>query len=250
MVRISIIIFIIFQISISQLQGQVLFENRNVLDLIDMKDFRNRIDPYPFEYDGSPYLEDEFVKGDIFINNKWHIEDVPLRYNIYDDKMEYYMPEKDLIFAIDPQFKINYVLLEGDTFVVKQYEQKGWRVLGFFKLVEEGTADLLVKMNIQYKEPQPAKPFFDPEPAEFIRRDDDYYVKLKERNIFEVKRIKKLIQYLGDHKQELTQFDKKEKISAGNEKELAKFIRYYNSLSSPPGSSSGPPPGRRSGTLP
>lgn len=213
-------------------EAQVLFRNKHVLDLIDMKDFRNHIDPYPFEYEGSPYLDKEFVPGDIFYDNKWHIEDVPLRYNIYDDKIEYNLPEEGLVYAIDPQYKINHVILQEDTFVVNQYKDKGWFKLGFFRQVIEGPADLLVKMNVQYIEPKPARPMFDPEPARFSRRDDDIYVQARGKDLFEVKRTKKLIQYLGDHRKELTAFAKENNISAGNLEELKQFIQFYNSLQS------------------
>ncbi len=226
----NIILLLVLFVFSQPAEAQVLFRNKNVLDMIDMKDFRNRTDPYPFKYEGTPYLNEAFVDGDIFYNNKWHIEDVPLRYNIYDDKVEYKLPEKDLVYAIDPQYKINQVVIDEDTFVVNQYKEKGWFVLGFFKQLATGKADLFAKMNIQYKQPQPAKPFFDPEPARFIRRDNDYYVKAEGKDLYEIKRTKKLIQYLGDYKKELSDFVRKENISVRKEDELIRLFEYYNSL--------------------
>ena len=47
------------------------FDNANILDLIDRTDFKNQIQKPEFEYEGSPFLDETFVKGDIYYNNAW-----------------------------------------------------------------------------------------------------------------------------------------------------------------------------------
>lgn len=53
---------------------------------------------------------------------------------------------------------------------------------------------------------------------------------ISENEIENINSMKKLIKSLGDHEVELSDFAKKEKISAGDPVELAKLCNYYKIL--------------------
>ena len=205
--------------------------NKKILETVDNVTWIKSTEPTSFEYEGSPYIKDKFVKGDIYYDKNWCYTDVPLRYNIFRDEMEFKMEGRVTIYAIEPDKKIQQILIQEDTFVVSDYEEKGKIITGFFKILATGKIDLLAKLQVDFKEEQPAKAMFDPEPAKFTRRADQYYIKINEGDITQkISNIKKLIELIGDHKNELSNYAKKEKISTGNESELIQFISFYNSL--------------------
>ena len=52
------------------------------------------------DFDGTPYLNDNFIPGEVIINNSIRIEDVPLRYNIFSNRIEFRNKQKQ-VFEID-----------------------------------------------------------------------------------------------------------------------------------------------------
>ena len=140
------------------------------------------------------------------------------------------MEGQETIYAIKPDKKIQKIIIQEDTFVVAEYQEKGKIIPGFFKVLATGGIDLLAKYQVDFKEEQPAKALVLPEPAKFIRLDDQYYIRINGNITQKISNIKKLFELIGDHKHELSDYAKKEKISAGNESELIQFISFYNSL--------------------
>src|SRR6185295_17269569 len=77
--------------------------------------------------DGSPYLDEAYVEGQIFYADK--SMKVPLRYNIYQDVMEYKQNGRPLL--LDPTTTIKKVTFGTQTFVVQKFEFKGKTKYGY-----------------------------------------------------------------------------------------------------------------------
>jgi len=222
-----ILLFVQFQ----NLRAQdIYYLNKEILETLDNLAWRNSAEAPSFDYEGSPYNSDIFVKGDIYYDINWRFPNIPLRYNIFNDEMEFKMEDQETIYAIVPDKRIQKILIQEDTFVVAEYQEKTKVIPGFFKVLATGEIDLLAKFQVDFKEKQPAKALVLPEPAKFIRKDDQYYIRINGNITQKISSIKKIIELIGDHKNELSDYSKKEKISAGNESELIQFISYYNSL--------------------
>ena len=52
---------------------------------------------------GSPYLNKEFILGNIITKTRIQYVDVPLRYNIYNDDMEFEVGENDYLAISNPK---------------------------------------------------------------------------------------------------------------------------------------------------
>jgi hypothetical protein len=224
--------FLILQfIQFQNLQAQdIYYLNKKILETLDNISLKKSTEPLSFDYEGSPYNKDIFVKGDIYFDINQRFPNIPLRYNIFNDEMEFKIEGQETIYAIKPDKRIQKIIIQEDTFVVAEYEEKTKIIPGFFKLLATGEIDLLAKYQVDFKEEQPAKALVLPEPAKFIRKEDQYYIKIKEGITQKISNIKKLIELIGNHKNELNDYTKKEKISARNESELIQFISFYNSL--------------------
>lgn len=222
-----IFLFIQFQYLRAQ---DINYINKKILETVDNVAWIKSTEPKSFEYEGTPYNQDKFARGDIYYEKNWRYSDIPLRYNIFNDEMEFKIEGRVTIYAIEPDKRIQKILIQEDTFVVADYKEKGKIITGFFKMLATGKIDLLAKFQVEFKEAQPAKAMFDPEPAKFNRKEDQYYIKTNGDIAQKISNIKKLIGLIGDHENELSEYAKKEKISAGDESELIQFISFYNSL--------------------
>jgi hypothetical protein len=230
-VKIWFFLLILLFTQLQYLRAQdINYINKKILETVDNVAWIKSTEPASFEYEGTPYNKDIFVKGDIYYENNWRYTDIPLRYNIFRDEMEFKIEGRVTIYAIEPDKRIQKILIQKDIFVITDYKEKGKIITGFFKMLATGTIDLLAKLQVDFKEEQPAKAMFDPEPAKFTRRADQYYIKINGDIAKKISNTKKLIDLIGDHKNELSDYAKKEKISASNEFELIQFISFYNSL--------------------
>ncbi len=181
---------------------------------------------------GSPYLYQEFKPGDIYYGGKNKIEQIPLRLDIYRDRLEY-RDKKGTVMAFSNPDRMDRIVIGDEVFV---YLPKGqaYRVSGFLKQWNANLPSLLTKMHISFKRGEEKKPFdlHDPKPDRLERVADNHFILKSNDEIEKVTSVKKLIRYLGSHTEELTEYAKKEAISAKEPNELAKLVNYYLQLES------------------
>ncbi|NJN25377.1 MAG: hypothetical protein HC819_05090 [Cyclobacteriaceae bacterium] len=177
--------------------------------------------------DGSPYLADDFANGNIYYEGKYEVSDVPLRYNIFNDEMEFKI--KEIIMAIANPKKLDKVLIGEEVFVFLNM-QNGSDPSGYAKKWNSGYPALLTKMKVIFQDQEAPKAYVDAKPARFVRSNDEHFVMVAPEKIEDVKSVKKLIEALGGNQQELTAFAKKEKISANKPEELSRLLDFYQKL--------------------
>jgi hypothetical protein len=180
------------------------------------------------QIEGTPYLTEEFVEGEIVFGEAGRTK-VPVRYNIFQDLMEYQQNGKAL--ALDPSKKIKKVKMGEEVFIVDKYSLEGKSKLGFLNLLDTGKMTLLSKKIVKYQEPLKGRGFDGGDlPAKFSRSSDAFFYRIGDGDLKEIGNLKELIASLPDRQEEIKQFAKKEKISPKKEEELRKLVRYYNSL--------------------
>ncbi len=184
-------------------------------------------DPARERVEGTPFLNDNFVIGVVYDDKDKYVG-IPMRYNMYDDQIEFKQNNKDYI--LDPQTRIKRVNLDGHTFVVDHYEYKGKVRLGYFLLLDSGKMILMSKKIVTYREQQAPRALdIGPTPAKYSTSPDVFFYKLGNGELRKVDNIKKMIASFPDKELELNEFVKKEKISK-KEDDLIRLLKYYNSL--------------------
>jgi len=177
---------------------------------------------------GSPYNENQFVLGDIYINNGKYTK-IPLRYNIYDDKMEF--QQNEVTYALEPDLRMRKISVGENVYVVDKFEFKWKEKVGYLLLLDSGKVSLMARLDVNFYERQEPRAMESaPTPAKFTRLSNTYYFKVSNQPVKKVESIKEMIASFPDKQVELNSFAKKEKISIKNEDELIKLVRYYNSL--------------------
>ena len=177
--------------------------------------------------EGTPYLSEKYVPGEILFGSERSA--VPLRYNVYQDLMEYQQNGKALV--LDPNTKIKKVRLGESTYIVGKFEFDGKTKYGFLNLLDSGKVMLVAKKVVKYQEPLKGRGLDGGDlPAKFSKSSDAYFYRVGNGELQEVDNIKDMIASFPDKQEEVKQFAKKEKISPKKEEELVKLVRYYNSL--------------------
>lgn len=177
--------------------------------------------------DGTPYLSDDFQTGTV-VTTKGVFYPVPMRYNIEGDYIEF--KQKDITYILDPSPAVKKVSLPDQNFVVDDYTVKGKVRKGYYILLDSGKFTVLAKKKIILHPAQAPKALeSDGHPAKYEKQSDDFVYKLNGGPVTEIPSVKKLIEVLPDHQEELKKFVSKEKI-AKKEGDLIKLARYYNQL--------------------
>lgn len=177
---------------------------------------------------GTPYLDETFAAGEVVFDQGMR-KAVPLRYNIYKDWIEF--QQNNQTYILDPDVRIKEVTFGDNTFVVEPYPGKGKTRLGYFKLLDSGRVTLLSKQAVLYKEYQQAQALqSSSSPPKYTRSSDQFFFKVGSGEPEKVDNIKNMIAKFPDKQSLLTDYAKKEKLSARKEEDLRRLFAYYYSL--------------------
>lgn len=182
------------------------------------------------DIEGSPYLNDDFILGSVFTLDKVQYEDIPLRFNIYNDNLEFKTPEDQILALSHPERVEKAVFGEYTLRYVPYYITKKKVKRGFLKLLQEGHVSLYAKADVVYQQPKEAAAYADAEPAKFLSRMDVYYLKIGNDAAQKVNSKKELLAAFPSHSDEIIRFAKKNKVKFNNVESLKILVEYYNTL--------------------
>jgi len=201
---------------------------------LNMDRFQNRITNEKllegvkrYEAEGTPFLQEEFVTGEIYANDG-KATGIPLRYNIYEDQMEF--KQGEATFILRAEKSVDKVMIGVAKFVVEKYPYKGKAKVGYLQQLDSGKVSLYTKKTVSLSQPQePSAMSYEIKPAKFSRNPDTFYYKVGDGDLVKVENVKKLIASLPNNKDAVSKFAKDNGISS-KEDELARLVKFYNSL--------------------
>jgi len=178
---------------------------------------------------GSPYLNDEFIKGSIYTLSKTQYADIPLRYNVYNDEIEFETEDKK-VAALDAPEIVEKVTFGNYTMEYIPFEIAKKVKKGFFEVLLKGKASLYARPDVEFQEAKAPEPYKDAEPAKFIRKVDRYYLRFGMEPAILCNSKKDIIDSFPDHNNEIEAFMKKVKLNVKKPEDLKSLAEYYNSL--------------------
>ncbi len=179
--------------------------------------------------EGSPYLEDEFVKGSIFTIQRQQYVDIPLRYNIYNDDLEFKTPTDEIQALATPGILEKAVF--GNTQIVySSFELVNKIKKGFFIVLEEGKVSLYAKPGIMFREATLPGAYKEAEPAKFVRKPDEYYLRIGQEPAKLIGSKKELETAFPDNQDKIKSYISKNKTKVNKPENLIELVKYYNSL--------------------
>lgn len=170
---------------------------------------------------GSSYLNREFRPGIILKNNKAEFSDIPLRYNIFNNTMEF--RQKETILELADPHEIDRILLDEKIFVYGPYRSARKIRLSYFQLLTTGKFQLLKMYRVNLKE----APDNLNSPA-FERKTPLYYLRYLRGTAHLIDSSKKLIQILQPISQELIDRIQPNRITDYDENELIQLLDSIN----------------------
>ena len=225
--RISNVIALLF-LTILNVHAQDDFETFTIRGLMDRTNTVWLLDGSEEPIEGSPYLYDDFRAGEIHMIDNTIISDVKLRYNAYNDNMEYL--DNDTAYFIGARHLVKKVIINEEVFVLDSDPKTPDYRRCFFHQLTSGKVSLLCRYTVELKEEVSERAYREAIPWRFERDEDRFFIKRGYQSLFEIGSRKNLCKTLGDHHEELKSFVKKEKISCRDPEELVKLIDYYNLL--------------------
>jgi len=178
---------------------------------------------------GSPYLNDDFIDGTIFTTSKYQFVDVPLRYNIYNDQLEFKTSQNEVQALATPEI-VETVELGDFKLVYIPYSNSKKIRNGFLIVEEEGIASLFSRKEIMFREAEEPGAYKEAEPATFVRKSSSYYIRIGLAEAKKVGSKKEVVKIFPDHNNEISAFIKKNKVKTNKPEKLKELVRYYNSL--------------------
>lgn len=231
---ISIMLFTLFIVSFSIAQEQIQLDP-NVREALDFYinnkfvegDRANILTEKDIQ--GSPYLNDEFVNGTIYTVQKMQYNGIPLRYNIYNDNLEFKTQNNEIQELAEPGI-VQKAIFGDAQMVYLPYTQGNKINKGFFLILEEGKAALYAKPGVLYKKPTQQAAYKEAESAKFVKKTDEYYIRIGVENAVLIKSKKDLISVFPDNKEKIEKFIDQNKVNPNKAENLREVVRFYNSL--------------------
>ena len=178
--------------------------------------------------EGSPYLVDKYVLGEIFMDGELQKKSL-MRYNAFRDEFE--IKEND---GSNPTLlKRPYISVSLSTkkFVILDFEDEGKLKQGYFNPLNQGSTILYFrpkKKLTKAKEPKAGLESFVP--ARYVD-DSDYYLKKGNNPAKKIKLNKsKILDFFQDKSSELKTYINENKLKLKTEAEVIKLLDYYNSI--------------------
>lgn len=181
------------------------------------------------EIEGSPYLEDDFVKGTIYTTQKERYIDVPMRYNIYNDEIEFKNSDGKILALAAPDLVEKIEIGKQSLFYMPYFLAKKMK-RGFFELISDGKASLYIKHRVILQKPEKPAAYKEAVPAKFVKDKDEFYIRVGMEAAMEVGNKKDLVDIFPNNKDKIEAFIKKHKIKTNKAESLTELVNYYNSL--------------------
>jgi len=178
---------------------------------------------------GSPYLNDEFVNGSIYTVQRIHYPDIPLRYNIYNDELEFKTPANEIQALATPEI-VEKAILGNTHLVYSAYSNSNKIKKGYFVVLEEGKAMLYAKPGVIFKEATEPAAYKEAEPPKFEKKADDYYIRIGTGPAQMISNKKELLAIFSDNKDKIESYIDKNKVKTNKSESLKELVKYYNSL--------------------
>lgn len=180
---------------------------------------------------GSPYKDDDFVQGSVFIEEFNQKIVASLRYNIYNDEMEFIDPKDNSIRALVKKEGLIYTIGVERFIYLNTNNLKNIKA-GYYKVLvlNKEFASLFVKIKCIYIPEKPAATTLQQgTEAEFKIKTINLILVDGEMNILKANK-KKILRLFSVHQNKLSKYISENKLNMKEERHLLRLISYYNTL--------------------
>lgn len=179
---------------------------------------------------GSPFLFDDWKKGNVLLKTKERVDSVLIKYNLYTDILQVKVDEQEYQFNVDVlEFLLpDPVSKETALFRSGFVPVPGMNEKSFYQVLYDGKTKLLVKYKKLIVSELTSTPgvkarAFEDQKSYFILTAQGRMEKIKKKN-------KGILDLLDDKKEELKKMVDTNKLKLTSDDEIIKALEYYDSL--------------------
>jgi len=184
--------------------------------------------PLNYEVEGSAYYCDSFQLASVILSSGVEYKNVPIRYNIYNDKMEF-QNSKGVAYNINNPSAVSEILInDGPKFSYVHYISKGKSSEFFVEIIADGKARLLKKHAITLIPAQPAGTHTEAKPPKLVPRPSDYYIQIGTVDPLPFKNSKQLIDILSEYSSAINFSPLTPQLSKNREESFVEIVNYFN----------------------
>ncbi len=205
--------------------GQVMFEHRTYSDFLinQEKSLLERSILEVSKIEGSPYLNEKFVRGNVTTLDSIQYRNVPLRYNIYNDEIEFLVDEEKYL-AISEPASMAQISIKDAVFIYLKKDLK----YGYYQLLEDGKIKLLLRYNVRFRQANYSNGINQARPPKFNRGVNTHYIQLGYNEPQLLRKKKDIDRIFGKESSAIKALIKKEHIDIHNENDLHEFVKLLN----------------------
>ena len=219
--------------NVSPPEGYEAKENLRELGSMDgtgtVKTFDNRYEGVK----GTPYVFDDFKKGEIFLKSKNKVAIGELNYNCFENEIVYMEPATGVIRIMNKFLVDLFTLQDGEnvlTFVPIKLDEDAVTIFAEL-LYNKGSLVYKVYKKEWLKANYEGGYSADRKYDEFVDKYDLYFLKKGDAVLYKAKNSKKqLVEAFPEKQKEISTFIKSNKLDLKEDQSLVKLLEYYDSL--------------------
>ena len=178
--------------------------------------------------EGTPYMNNQFEKGEILSVDGDLIKGVLLRFNIFGNKME--VKDNEILYEISNEM-ISRIKIGERNFDYLTFTLDNKKQAGYLEMVQDGDWKLYCRYAKRFREAQPQKAMQDkPANAGFSDLPEVYIIKNNKNEAIGFRNKKELLNILSNHKAEIEKYIKSQKLKPDKADDLKKLLDYYQML--------------------
>ena len=167
------------------------------------------------------------MSGEVVVNDSLRFKNIPMRYNMYSDKMEF-KNENQQTLEMD-NTRLGWQFYLGNKKMANlQYLVKGKNVSGVLEWMVEGRIRLYKKYSVEFKPATKAAGYQDPEPDRFCRLDDHYLIAIDGALPDFCRSSKEVVEKLRSVKPDIDRYVKEQKLKLKTDEGLIMLVEYCN----------------------
>jgi hypothetical protein len=175
---------------------------------------------------GSIYLEPGWVPGQVVLRDESTLDNVLLRYDIYNQQLQF-IKEKDTLAFSKPE-EVSYFLLDGKKFIYTDFLDNGLIKKGFFELITDDNCKLMIHRIIKYHMDADSHPNLKDDV--YVRESQYYVMKPGDVARYVTTGRKSVLNALKDKEPQIQEFIDSRKMKMNTFGDLKEVIAYYNTL--------------------
>ena len=179
--------------------------------------------------EGTPYFNDEWMKGTVVMNSDDHFTGVYLKLDLYNNEVHYRDAGGNELVATTTIKKI--ILFDSAAqrifnFINGEYINANSHIKGWYELLVEGEASAFKQIRKQINED---KPYGSATVEQSIHTSFLYYT-LYNGNFVLIKKFRDIPDVLRDKKDQVTKYIKDNKLAGKSDDDYRSVFDYYNAL--------------------